>query len=93
MTLSHSVLGADDAIEVMQGGSSSHTVSDAQTDHDNQLRWKDDPLAKLGSCKQSLMIMLDIHSNSGFVLLQSELALSGGAKHTVQACEQAVSDS
>ena len=36
----------------MQGAASSHTVGDAQTNHDNQLRWQDDPFAQLGSCMQ-----------------------------------------
>lgn len=50
MALSHAILVANNGVKVVQRASSSDTIGDAQPNHDNELRWHDDPLAQLRTC-------------------------------------------
>ncbi len=53
MALAHAVLVTHNCVKVVKGAASCHTVGDTQTNHDNQLRWHDDPLAQLWTCNIS----------------------------------------
>ena len=57
MALAHFILVTHNCVEVVQGAASCHTVGDTQTNHDNQLRWHDDPLAQLRSCKSKPQVL------------------------------------
>ena len=60
MALAHAILVAHDCVEIVQGAASSHTVGDAQTNHDNQLRRHNNPFAQFRPCNHTKLLRSDV---------------------------------